>query len=548
MALVSKLDYRVMTDFLASLNCARALTVAILLKYEQYNDIVSLTFNPLHYNTVEEARFALQATELLRKHEDLDTGIDKVQVAMDSFHAAEHSCEETNDRLLANHSRDDLIFSVRQKIADILGDFDPEEFVELGGWGPGVTLTRKGRDATITNKFRHYVELTKPLYDLTKGWVGSVYPNWKPTPKFFEGSRVITVPKNAKTDRVIAVEPSLNLWFQKSIGAMIRRRLRRAGIDLNSQALNQLLAGVGSQYGHLATVDFSAASDTISYRTVLELVPVKWFQVMSILRSPRGLVSGSLLEFEKFSSMGNGFTFELESLIFYAIAKCVSATSPCQDFVTIYGDDLIVPCDVKSQLLDSFEFFGFKINDRKSFFDSYYRESCGKHYWQGVDITPIYLRRFLSNSREIYSFHNRVVELSRRTIARDCRDKRFRGVIRFLFSSVPERDQLPIPAGKGDGGFVMDLADTLHLRRRPRFHRGYQAGYRYIHITAQPRKRVEDDEAVLLSALFIRWKGSVGDGHDDPVKFDNRIIVPRHEKYVPKKAFTRDWLDLGNWI
>jgi hypothetical protein len=546
MTLVPKLDYRVISDLLATLDCPRALTILIMLRYSEYDQIVAQQFNPLHYNSLEIARNSLQATELLRKHEDIPTTIDKKAVAIDSFLQGERQCTETNNRLLVNHSRDDLIFSVRRKIASILGDFDAEEFFELGGWGPGVTLTRKGRDATITNKFRHYVELTRPLSGPARSWIGAISPRWQPQFKFFEGNRVITVPKNAKTDRVIAVEPSLNLWFQKSIGAMIRSRLRRTGIDLNSQSLNQFMAAIASMGNDFATVDFSAASDTISYRTIMELLPIKWFEVLDILRSPRGYLSGSLFEYEKFSSMGNGFTFELESLIFYAIAVCVSSRSRNPEFVSIYGDDLIVPCDVKNDLLDAFAFFGFTINTRKSYFDSYYRESCGKHYWDGSDITPVYLRRYLSVTREIYSFHNRVVALARRTVARGFRDKRFRGVIQLLRSSVPERERLPIPVGFSDGGFACDLSEA-HLMRPPRFHRGYQAGYIVKHVIARPRTRVEDDDAVLLTGLYIRWKGSVGDGHNDVV-YSNNIGVPRREKYVLARGFVRDWQDIGYWI
>ena len=549
MTLVPSLDYRVIQELLIANSCARALTVKILLDNNEFSQIVKLSFNPLDYNDVEIARRSLQCTELLRKHEDLPTNIDLSQVAFDGFFEAERSCDVTNERLLASHSHDELIFSVRQKIADILGSFVPDEFFELGGWGPGVTLTRRGEEATPTNKFRDYLEVTEPLGRFLKPILGAVYPHWQPSLVPYEGNRVITVPKNAKTDRVIAVEPSGNLWFQKAVGTMIRKRLRSHGVDLQDQTINRELCRLGSVHGRLATVDFSAASDSISYLSVLELIPFEWFKVLDLLRSPRGYVSETLIEYEKFSSMGNGFTFELESLIFFAIAKCVCQrdfSKPNGDFINIYGDDLIIPSRHIDACLDAFAFFGFKINASKSFSDSYYRESCGAHFWNGTDITPIYLRRYLSSNTEIYSFHNRVVELSRRTTEGLGRDKRFKPVIQLLIHSVPEKVRYAIPIGYGDGGFAVDLSDIiLNRMRSPKFHKGYQVGWRTVNLSFKPKKRTEDDDAVRLFALYMTWKRGSGDGD---IGIGNLIPIPRRGYYKRKILYVRDWPDLGFYL
>jgi hypothetical protein len=48
-------------------------------------------------------------------------------------------------------------------------------------------------------------------------------------------SKVRVVPKNAKTDRTICIEPDLNIFVQLGIGAVIRERLKAYGLDLNTQ-------------------------------------------------------------------------------------------------------------------------------------------------------------------------------------------------------------------------------------------------------------------------------------------------------------------------
>ena len=187
----------------------------------------------------------------------------------------------------------------------------------------------------------------------------SVYPQWRKAivPEFPEGSpeydivpgnSITTVPKSSKTDRVIAIEPLLNMFVQKGIGGMIRRRLKRVGIDLDSQKRNQELAKLGSLSKTLATIDLSSASDTISLGLVEWLVPADWVLAMKICRSPIGtLPSGERIRYQKISSRGNGFTFELESMIFYALTRAVaeSMDESVRD-IAVFGDDIIAPTRV----------------------------------------------------------------------------------------------------------------------------------------------------------------------------------------------------------
>lgn len=531
-------------DILTALDSARSLTVAILYRYNEFEQIVNLSFNPFDYNDLVNARDSLQATELLRKHEDLPTNIDKSSVAFESFRKGELACGESNERIYGSNSHATKRFVSSRKISTCLGPFHASDMFEFAGWGPGVTLTLRGSDATSLNKFSSNQEATVPLWNLVKPYMSSQYPNWPVCVRNYEGNRVITVPKNAKTDRIIAVEPSLNLFFQKGIGTMIRRRLALQGIDLNDQVKNKLWAQYASKTGLLATVDFTAASDTISYACVHDLFQSSdWFRVMDKLRSPRGLntKSDSLIEYEKFSSMGNGFTFELESLIFWALAKaCVPENHPLYDMVSVYGDDVIIPVEFLPNYIELCSFYGFTINTSKSFSDSYYRESCGGHYWNGIDITPVYLRRSLSVKRQKMIFHNQLVELSIRMIGDGFRSIRYRHIIALL--SAESEIKNPVPRGFGDLGLTKGFDECS-----PTFCRKYHRGY-YVKISSfQPSTFESFSESLGLVRLYDLFKRS-HNGVTESLPCANKVTIPRRGRFRVSTTWTPDWPSLGQWV
>jgi hypothetical protein len=539
---VPAFDYRVVEQFLSSLNSPRALTVFILFKYSEFGQIVNLGFLPDDYNSIEDARLALLATDLLRKHENLPTSIDRKEVAFSSFEKSEEQCRLTNERLLGDNPHAAQMFCAQRKIVEVLGHFDAEEMFELGGWGPGSTLNIRRVRASISNKFRKNSELTPALFKVLSHCFGAYFPTWQPKYEIVTKNKVITVPKNAKTDRTIGVEPSLNLYFQKGVGTMIRRRLARFGVDLNDQTYNQRLALQGSLTNRLATVDFSAASDTISYQCVLDLLPFNWFKVLDLLRSPSGDIKGrGSIVYQKFSSMGNGFTFELESLIFWALAKAVVPKDhPYYDSINVFGDDVIIPSEFMEQYRSLCAFCGFTINAAKSFSNSPYRESCGKHYWDGIDITPIYLRRSLSKT-ESMRFHNRVVELSRRSIGRGFRDMRFRGCINLLWNSRhSELAMVVCPVGYGDLGYIRDFDEVC-----PRFNRTLQRGWFSKCYLESSKSVEEDDEALLKARLYSLWKQ--GDTVSD-VALGNKVTYSLHRTHKVKTLWFPDWPSLGSWI
>jgi hypothetical protein len=499
-------------DFFSALDCPRALTALILYRSGEHEQLAKLGFNPSDYLTMSDCRDAYQATCFLSKFKGLSSGLDLESVAFEKFEKFEDLCKRTNNRfrILSNDPsfRGDVVWlhsAVIRKIEKILGDFESEEFFEMPDWGPGASTLIKRRDASSVKKFQCETGITRDLYALIPtGLLEEKYPLWARQlvlsgfPTFQVGNKVVTVPKNAMTNRVIAIEPGINLWFQKSVGEMIGRRLRRYGVDLRYQSRNQQLALKGSKTNLLATVDLSSASDSISRAVVEELLPPRWFHVMDACRSHYGSRGTQTKKWEKFSSMGNGFTFQLESLIFYAVASCCTEYLHISSSdVSAYGDDVILPSASYGLFAEMLEFYGFQINEKKSHFDSPFRESCGSHYFSGVDVKPVYLKDRLSSIPTVYRLANSIRRLAhRRNNFLGC-DSRFQMAFEHLVSRVPKALRLRIPATLGDGGFISNFDESSPSKAR----HGIE-GYRVRNLVEVSRTYRDETMGYLLSSLW----------------------------------------------
>lgn len=389
----------------------RALTVALLLKNSEWDQLASLSIDPRQYSCPLAFKKDAAVTSFLRKLEDLPTSVDRKGVAVSNFWAGEADCLRTNLRLqpfldsalFPLTERSDGVVSsfledTKKIIAEILG---PCPDLVRGRFGPGATYGDRGQFTTVPDKMSSCPTLTSSAYPFLFQWSGTQWASACASdgrdPSFIPGNRFTTVPKDCSKDRGIAVEPSINLFFQLGYGSVLKDRLARAGLDLlKAQDIHRQVAREASIRGHFATLDLSNASDTISSSLVKLLLPARWFDTLNMLRSPRTLIDGKWVKLEKFSSMGNGFTFELETLLFLAIATAASRQNG--DLVTIgedvyvFGDDIIVPTGAVTNVIAALRFFGFSLNETKSFVDGPFRESCGGDFFEGMDVRPFFLK------------------------------------------------------------------------------------------------------------------------------------------------------------
>lgn len=316
--------------------------------------------------------------------------------ARTSFEQGETRCRITNKRLdhyyVERHRLDadlNLYMSKMETfVKRVLGSFPKfiEQLPDLVRITSGASATLSRRRASPQMKLRGNVVCTPRCVPYVKAMYS--YYGYKCSPKTILWNRVTMVPKSWKTHRTIACEPDGNIPFQLAFDSFCKSRLKRvAKIDLSDQERNQELSRQGSLDGSLATIDLAAASDSLSWNLVCWLLPDDWFKYVDDLRAPFYKLDDRLRKYEKFSSMGNGTTFPLETLIFAAACHAVGS-----ERYSVYGDDIIIETELVPAVMRVLRFIGFVPNHEKSFSDGPFRESCGANWYNGLDVTPYYIR------------------------------------------------------------------------------------------------------------------------------------------------------------
>jgi len=288
--------------------------------------------------------------------------------------------------------------------------------------GPGKTADGISSNA----KFR----LTKWTERLEKGYFPFgefCLPNWSYYPVLDDvdilepGSeipvKVVSVPKTLKTPRIIAMEPAAMMYAQQSLlhefrVAISRSNYLRRMIGLEDQDPNREMAHQGSLNGDLATLDLSEASDRVSnqhVRHMLQRFP-SLSEAVDACRSRKADVPGhGVKRLAKFASMGSALCFPMEAmvfltLIFIGIQRSLNTSLTLKDVqslkesVRVFGDDLIVPVDHVHSVISVLQDFGLVVNTGKSFWTGRFRESCGKEYYAGEDVSIVRCRRNFPSS------------------------------------------------------------------------------------------------------------------------------------------------------
>jgi len=452
-----------------------------------YQCLVDAELSPDSYSDYSDFATDYCCQSLLRKYPLFPLGIDTKAVAMTKFLESEASCLKLNKTKVRPYviqeiglTPESYIQYARKKIGSLLGAFNWDEAAERFGFSGGASTRLKRKSGAPFYKFQGKPEVTRncallavcairsvPLWAAQMADQYGLDPcNWV---KVVEGSKVTTVAKSAKTDRCIAIEPDMNMYIQKGIGSVIRARLRSVGIDLNDQTRNQILARIGSSTGSLATIDLASASDSIALELVRLLLPADWFEALCLCRSEVGILPGGVKHtFEKISSMGNGYTFELESLIFWALARSVQDLKEVSDRrLGIYGDDIVIHNSVSADLIELLDYCGFKTNVEKTFVSGPFRESCGKHYFYGKDVTPFYVKAPLDTLQRTFWFANSL----RQWVSQLKDPERYQKFYSYVVKTVPAHQRYLVPRSLGsDCGFWASLDEAT-----PAYHQWKQS-------------------------------------------------------------------------
>jgi hypothetical protein len=296
-------------------------------------------------------------------------------------------------------------------VRSTIGDTPPVDAL-IGEFSGGASTSRPRTKSQPSSKYlgkahatTRCLEIFSTIVDEMPGWLGA---GGDLQPEIVPGNVMFTVPKKSDIDRCACKEPDLNMFIQKGIGSHFRRCLRRIGINLNDQSRNRSLAHIGSVTNDLSTLDLSSASDSVTVGLVALLLPETWYTLLDAVRCQVTVIDREEHQNEMFSSMGNGFTFELETLLFLTLAKAVAHFTKVSGTISVYGDDIICPRDMVHDLIWVLNWFGFQVNTEKSCLEGPYRESCGGHYYKGIDITPFFLAEPLKTMTDVIDVANKL--------------------------------------------------------------------------------------------------------------------------------------------
>lgn len=222
-------------------------------------------------------------------------------------------------------------------------------------------------------------------------------------------AKVVLVPKDSRGPRLISCEPLAQQWIQQGIARELIKtletnRLTRGRLNFTDQSINQRYAMYGSLGAKWATLDMKDASDRVA--TSLVACLFQDTHILSSIMASRStatmLPDGRVIPLHKFAPMGSALCFPVEAFVFWSLAVAAivahgGTLERASSHVRVYGDDIICHCEDYAVIEEAFTRVGLLLNPGKCFVQGPFRESCGVDAYNGVDVTPVYLRRTVSS-------------------------------------------------------------------------------------------------------------------------------------------------------
>jgi hypothetical protein len=442
--------------------------------------------------------------------------------------------------------------------------------LHYGRCGPGASLMARGGD-TYTKLYASPLSCTnQSLYDEYKNYITN-FPEWSIAEKIradhygeahvVAGNRLSFVPKDSRISRVICTEPSLNMFYQLGFGHIIERRLQKAyGISMAQQPTkNRELARLGSLTNDIITIDLSSASDSMSMRMLASVLPHDFFMWLDRYRSPLSLIPGlGYTELNMVSTMGNGFTFPLQTMLFSCIVVAASRVVGCKLYFPrgrehgnwgVFGDDIACPIEISGQVHRLLDILGFTVNSDKSFVEGPFRESCGHDYFKGRNIRGVYLKE-VDTVQDRFAVINQLNLFSTRT-----------GIplpktVQALVHSVP---WTPVPVWENDDAGIkvpLSLAGNLPVSKRYQsvLYTCYRVAGKKLRIgdsaifsPKSSKSRIYNPSGLLLCFLQQSVNAySIGVRHDPPRYKRKQGVAPSWD-YLPTIPPSQGGFDWQRW-
>jgi hypothetical protein len=373
-------------------------------------------------NPSVDAIFAIRQITLMFSKVAMECTPKRVQMSIEGYIKCEKELKDS-DLSLSQSYKDDFERIARLLWADVLSRCDKAVYdgTIVPKHGPGTTA--EGLKGNLKYGQYEWPERLEEYFPSGE----YLFPSWRHydanrvqllEPGAERPVRVITVPKTLKTPRIIAIEPTAMQYVQQGLMEVLVDAISRDDflgriVGFDDQEPNQLMAQQGSSDGSLATLDLSEASDRVSNQLVRLLLKDHPHLAKGVdaCRSRKADVPGyGVQRLTKFASMGSALTFPIEAMIFsiiifIGIEKGLSSPLTQRDIkslrgqVRVFGDDIIVPVDYVHHVVGMLETFGFRVNAGKSFWTGKFRESCGKEYYNGVDVSIVRCRQDLPAQR-----------------------------------------------------------------------------------------------------------------------------------------------------
>ena len=352
---------------------------------------VSIRFMQTH--TLKEVQGLLLCLRYLKRFSPVSVTVDS-QATIDSFLKRNKYAKTQNvpDGRLS-HLQHRVYQYMRPTIEKLELYLHPEtpKFLPLTSEGPLPNGATAGGEKTIAQKLLA-VEKYLPNYLPLSGVREILSEPQLPTTQFGP------VAKAYNKSRGIASEDAYRTVLSFKPAAELTTGLREytnGRVDLTNSERNQEFARMGAADGSLATIDFSAASDSVylgHIRALFKKAPYleRW--------RPRFVQVGKKkYRLNLYATMGSRLTFPVETAFFLAIAEgayryyeCLTNESLDYSTICVYGDDLIVDARVVDVVFWFCRVLGLTINSDKSFYNenqniqffgnSRYRESCGSEW------------------------------------------------------------------------------------------------------------------------------------------------------------------------